>query len=191
MKKNIVIGLTGGIACGKNTVAEMFRNYGAYIIDADVVAHQALNDSSIKEKIVATFGESILNNKGDIERPKLGRIVFDNPDGLRALNAIVHPPVEEYTKAEIKDKLLSDEYKAIVINAPLLIEAKLTYMVDSVVLVYADGDAQMQRLAQMPFSEKSKFADFIINNNGSLTETKRQVKEIWETLMADKCIGYP
>ena len=203
MKKNLVIGLTGGIACGKNTVAEMFRSSGAYVIDADLIAHQLLkNSSAVKQKIVATFGESALNDRGEIDRPKLGRMVFDRPDYLQALNEIVHPPVVELMAAEIEQELSSDEHSAIVVNVPLLIEANLTYMVDSVVLVHADEDVQMQRLAkrgmsqedarkriqsQMPFSEKAQFADFIIYNSGQISDTTRQTKQVWKALMGAIC----
>lgn len=203
MKKNLVIGLTGGIACGKNTVAEMFRSYGAYVVDADLIAHQLLkNSSAVKQKVVATFGESVLNASGEIDRPKLGSMVFDRPDDLQALNKIVHPPVVEFMKAEIERELSSDEHAAIVVNVPLLIEANLTYMVDSVVLVHADEDVQMQRLArrgmsqedarkrirsQMPFSEKAPFADFIIYNSGQISDTTSQAKQVWETLVGTIC----
>ncbi len=203
MKKNLVIGLTGGIACGKSTVAEMFQSYGAYVIDADLIAHQLLkNSSAVKQKVVATFGESILNDSGEIDRPKLGRMVFDRPDYLQALNEIVHPPVVEFMKAEIERELSSDEHAAIVVNVPLLIEANLTYMVDSVVLVHADEDVQMQRLArrgmsqedarkrirsQMSFSEKAQFADFIIYNSGQISDTTSQAKQVWETLVGTIC----
>ena len=203
MKKNLVIGLTGGIACGKNTVAEMFQSFGAYVIDADLIAHQLLKgDPSVRKEIVATFGDSILGNEGEIDRGKLGKMVFGESDLLRALNEIVHPPVVEAMAAEIEGHGWSDEHAAIVINVPLLMEANLTYMVDSVVLVYADEDVQIRRLAQrglsradaqkrirsqMPFSEKAPFADFIIYNSGDLSDTTEQVKRVWEALVERKC----
>jgi len=203
MKKNLVIGLTGGIACGKNTVAEMLQSFGAYVIDADLIAHQLLKDDpSVKREVITTFGESILGDEGEIDRPKLGRMVFGRPDLLRALNEIVHPPVVETMMAEIERHRWSDEHAAIVVNVPLLMEANLTYMVDSVVLVYADEDVQIQRLAQrglskadaqkrirsqMPFSEKTPFADFIIHNSGHLSDTTEQVKQVWEALVGREC----
>ena len=203
MKKNLVIGLTGGIACGKNTVAEMFQSFSAYVIDADLIAHQLLKDDpSVKQEIVTTFGESILGYEGEIDRGKLGGMVFGRPDLLWALNEIVHPPVVETMSAEIERHRRSDEHAAIVINVPLLIEANLTYMVDSVVLVYADEDVQIRRLAQrglsmadaqkrirsqMPFSEKAPFADFIIYNSGHRSDTAEQVKQVWEALVGKRC----
>jgi dephospho-CoA kinase len=198
MKKNLIIGLTGGIACGKTTVAGLFQNFGAHVIDADLVGHQLLReDPSVKKKLVATFGASILDSKNEIDRSKLGRIVFHSPDQLQALSKIVHPPIIERIKADIAKKSAAAEKSIIVIDAALLIELNLTYIVDFVVLVYADENMQMQRLtqrglsyedarrrinSQMPSHEKTRFADFIIYNNGSLSNTAKQAKEVWRAL---------
>jgi dephospho-CoA kinase len=203
MKKKLVVGLTGGIACGKTTVAEIFRNFGADVIDVDSLGHQLLKDDlSAKKKIVATFGRHILDDKGEIDRSKLGCIVFDNPDYLRALNELIHPPLIERTKADIEQKLSSVEHSIVVVDAALLIELNLMYMVDSVVLVYADEDIQMQRLmqrglsredarkrirSQMPSYKKAHFADFVIYNSGSLSDTTRQAKQVWEALTKTMC----
>ena len=199
MKKNPVIGLTGGIACGKNTVAEMFQSFGADVIDADLIVHHLLkNDLSVKRKVAAAFGESILDDEGEIDRRELGRIVFDNSDCRRALEEIIHPLVIESMETETRRKLSSGECRAVVVNVPLLIEKNLAHTVDSVVLVYADEDVQMKRLAQrglsleearqrirsqMPSSEKAQFADFIIYNNGLLSDTAKQAEQVWEDIM--------
>ena len=198
MKKSLVIGLTGGIACGKTTVANIFRRLGADVIDTDLQGHQLLRDDlSLKKKLVDTFGKCILSNEGEIDRSRLGRIVFDNPERLCVLNKLVHPPLIKRIEAKMGQKLSSAEHKIVVIDAALLIELNLMYMVDSIVLVHADEDIQIQRLiqrglskadaqkrirSQMPFQEKSRFADFIIYNNGSLSNTTGQVKQIWEVL---------
>ncbi len=198
MKKNLIIGLTGGIACGKTTVAKLFQDFGAEVIDADLVGHRLLReDPSVKEKLVATFGASILDSKNEINRSKLGRIVFNSPDQLQALSKIVHPPIVERIKADIARRSSSAQKSIIVIDAALLIELDLVYMVDFVVLVYADESIQMQRLtqrglssedaqrrikSQMPSHEKTRFADFTINNNGSLSNTAKQAKEVWRAL---------
>jgi dephospho-CoA kinase len=198
MKKNLIIGLTGGIACGKTTVAGLFHNFGADVIDADSVGHRLLReDPSVKKKLVATFGASILDSKDEIDRSKLGRIAFKSPDQLQALNRIIHPPIVERIKADIAKKSSSAEKSIIVIDAALLLELDLTYMVDFVVLVYADENIQMQRLtqrglpyedarrrikSQMPSHEKTRFADFVIYNNGSLSSTAKQAKEVWRAL---------
>ena len=198
MKKNLIIGLTGGIACGKTTVARLFQNFGADVIDADSVGHRLLReDLSVKKKLVATFGASILDSKNEIDRLKLGRIVFNSPDQLQALNKIVHPLIIERIKADVAKKSSSAGKSIIVIDAALLLELDLKYVVDFVVLVYADENIQMQRLtqrglsyedarrrikSQMPSHEKTRFADFVIYNNGSLSNTAKQAEEVWRAL---------
>ncbi len=198
MNKNLIIGLTGGIACGKTTVAGLFQDFGAHVIDADSVGHRLLReDTSVKNKLVATFGASILDCQNEVDRSKLGSIVFGNPDQLRALSKIVHPPIIERINADIAEKSSSAERSIIVIDAALLIELDLTYMVDFVVLVYADENIQMQRLmerglsyedaqrrikSQMPSHEKTRFADFIIYNNGLLSNTAKQAEKVWRAL---------
>lgn len=199
MKKNLVVGLTGGIASGKTTIAEIFQNLGADIIDADLLYHQLLRDDpSLKSSLAATFGEHILNESGEIDRTKLGPIVFANPYRLHTLNELVHPTVIRRMKGEIEQRLSSAEHKVVMIVVPLLIETKMTDMVDSVVLVYADEEIQLQRLmqrglsqedaqkrirSQMSSREKMRFANFIINNNGLLSDTIKQVKQVWKNLM--------
>lgn len=200
MGKILVIGLTGGIACGKTTVAKMFQSLGAYVVDADLVGHQILmDDANVKRHIIEAFGESILNDNGQIDRSKLGSIVFNNPDQLRLLNEIIHPPIIEAINAEVDKKLTSGEYKAIVLDVALLIECNMTHSVDYVVLVYANEDVQIQRLiqrgllkkeaekrilSQMPFEEKKHFADFVIYNDGTLSDTEKQVNRIWDELLS-------
>lgn len=198
MNKTLVIGLTGGIACGKTTVAKMFQNLGAYVINADLIGHQLLKDNSnVKRKIIETFGEHTLNDKGEIDRSKLGRIVFNNPEKLKLLNCIVHPIIIDKINTEVVRKLTSSEYKFIVLDVALLIECNMTHNVDYVVLVYADEETQIQRLvqrglskeeakkrilSQMPFEEKKPFADFVIYNNGDLSDTEKQVIQILNKL---------
>ena len=194
----MVIGLTGGIACGKTTIAKIFQNLGAIIIDLDSMSHQLLkNDPLIYEKLLYSFGCGILNEKGEIDRKKLGRLVFDNPDYLNVLNRIVHPPLIQITLEKIKQELTQDKNRIVVLDAALLIECNLTDMVDSVVLAYADESTQLRRLkerglsedearkriqSQMPFKEKQYFADYIICTNGSLNDTIKQVEQIWVSL---------
>jgi dephospho-CoA kinase len=204
----IVVGLTGGIASGKTTVARIFQNLGADVIDADSLGHQLLQDDlSVKRKLVATFGRCILNGEGEIDRSRLGCIVFDNPDYLRALNELVHPPLIERIKTEIEQKVSGariscPQKRVVVVDAALLIELDLTHIVDLVILVYADEDIQMQRLmqrglsqedaqkriqSQMPSYKKARFADFIIYSSGSLSDTTRQAKQVWEALNMMMC----
>jgi dephospho-CoA kinase len=195
MNKKPVIGLTGGIACGKTTVARIFQKLGAYVIDADSAGHQILkSDPNVKKQIVETFGQRVLNDKDEVDRSKLGPIVFNNPELLQSLNRIIHPRIINTINAEVKEKLSLPEYKAILVDVVLLIECNMMDMMDYVVLVHAEDDIQMQRLlqrglskedaqkrikSQMSFKEKQKFADFIIYNSSSLSDTEKQVEKIW------------
>ena len=203
MKNNLIVGLTGSIACGKTTVANIFRNLGADVIDADLIGHQVLRDDPVVyKKVVSTFGKGILKDNGEIDRAKLSRIVFNSSDHLRMLNEIVHPPVIDRINDEIKQRISSSKCHIIILEIALLIETNMTHMVDSIVVVYADEDAQMKRLSQRGLSsedarkrissqmssyEKARFADFIVYNNNSLSNTTRQVNEIWQSLREAMC----
>ena len=203
MKNNLIVGLTGSIACGKTTVANIFRNLGADVIDADLIGHQVLRDDPVVyKKVVSTFGKGILKDNGEIDRAKLSLIVFNSSDHLRMLNEIVHPPVIDRINDEIKQIISSSKCHIIILEIVLLIETNMTHMVDSIVVVYADEDLQMQRLGQRGLShedarkrissqmssyEKASFADFIVYNNDSLSNTTRQVNEIWQSLRKAMC----
>ena len=198
----MVIGLTGGIACGKTTVAKIFQNLGATIIDLDSLGHQLLkNDPLVYEKLLYSFGCGILNEKGEIDRTKLGRLVFDNPDYLNVLNSIVHPTIIQLTAEKINQEIAKDKFRIVVLDVVLLIECNMTGMVDSVVLVQADEKIQLQRLikrglseddarkrirSQMPFKEKQHFADYIIYTNKSLDDTIKQAEQVWASLRMKK-----
>ena len=151
---------------------------------------------------MCTFGRRILDGSGEINRSKLGHIVFDSPDDLRALNELIHPTIVERVEAEIEQKLSSAKHAAIVIDAALLIELDLTSMVDSIVLVTAEEGVQIQRLmkrglsredaqkrihSQMSSYEKERFADFIIRNNGPLSDMARRVRQVWDALIGTAC----
>jgi len=201
MNRKPIIGLTGGIACGKTTVAKMFQKLGAYVIDADLIGHQILKrEPEVKRQIVKTFGQGVLNDKGEVDRSKLGPIVFDNPELLQSLNKIIHPPIINAINEEIKVILSFPEYKAILVDVVLLIECNMMNIMDYVVLVHAEDGIQMQRLmqrglskedaqkrinSQMSFQEKRKFADFIIYNSGLLSDTEKQVEKIFRHLISD------
>ncbi len=198
----MVVGLTGGIACGKTTIAKRFVELGAEVIDVDAIGHNLLkNDPSVYKKIVEEFGCDILNEKGEIDRSKLGQIVFSDYEKLKILNQIVHPPLIEITKEMIAKLIAEDKNRIVLVDAALLIELGLTYMVDKVILAYADENTQIQRLiqrgmsyeeaykrinSQMPSSEKKHFADFIIYTDCSLEETIDQVDRVWNEINYEK-----
>lgn len=196
----IIVGLTGGIASGKSAIAAIFQEKGAFIIDADKVAHEVIgpNEDAWKE-IVKHFGKDILNPDGVIDREKLAAKVFDNEEALEKLNSIVHPRVVERFAKTVSDlKKKKNPPEAVVFDVPLLIEAGMHKMVDTVVVVYVSSEKQKERLqkrngftleeaekrlaAQMSPEEKKTYADYIINNEKSLSETRKQVDEFWSVI---------
>jgi len=187
----IVVGLTGGIASGKSTVAAIFREMSIPIIDADQIAKEVVqNGRAAYSKIVETFGKGILQEDLEINRAALGQIIFHNEQERQKLNSIVHPEVRKEMLKQ-KEQLIAEQYQLVVLDIPLLFESKLTYLVDQVVVVYVNELVQLERLqkrnnlskedalarikSQLPLTEKVKMADFVINNNGSIAETKEQV----------------
>lgn len=190
----LIIGLTGGIASGKSTVSRMLLDLNIPVIDADIQARNVVEKGEIAyHQIVETFGEGILAETGVIDRIKLGSIIFHDEKKRQQLNAIVHPAVRERMNNE-KEKLVKLGHSFVVLDIPLLFESKLSHMVEKTILVYVDEDIQLQRLknrnqlseyeaiariqSQMPLKEKIKLADEVINNNGSIENTKIQLMEI-------------
>lgn len=195
-KSHLVLGLTGSIGSGKSTVARMFQELGAEIIDADKVGHQLLEKREVKESIVKNFGSSILNKEGRIERRKLGRIVFQDRKRLEELNSIIHPLIF----GEIKRKITFSQARIIIVDAAILLEAGWNSLVDRVIVVGASYETGRKRVeengllsskevegiieAQFAQNEKIQKADFLIENEESIQETKRQVERVWRKLVA-------
>ena len=194
----IVVGLTGGIASGKSTVSAMFRQLGAHIIDYDVIARDVVRPGLPAWKgIVKEFGREVLNADSTVNRENLGRIVFDHPEKLARLNAIVHPAVFAEADRQVEEIRRKEPDAVVIKDVPLLIETQIHRTVDRVIVVTARGEDQIERLAgrglsgedarkriaaQMPIQEKEKFADFIIRNDGPIEDTQRQVEEIYRQL---------
>ena len=191
-----VIGLTGGIASGKSSVANMLEKLGAVIIDADLLAREVVAPGEPAYRaIVAAFGAEILNPYRTINRRALGGLVFADPEARSRLECITHPAIGRMAEERIAE-LRRSGLPAVFYMAPLLIEAGVTSRVDELWVVYADGETQVQRLmardgssreealrriaAQMPIEEKKKFGNVVIDNSGTPEETEKQVKEIWE-----------
>ena len=194
------IGVTGGIATGKNLVTNYFKELGCYIIDADEIYHELIYPGKpLWKKLVEEFGSTILHSQNMIDRKRLGDIVFNNKEALKKLNSITHNEIIK--KIEERAKLHENDYKIIVINAALLIEAGAKKIVDKVIVVWTDEQTQLERLmkrdniskneaekrikSQMSLKEKLKYADYVINNNGSKEQTKKQVIDLYKELIKD------
>ncbi|WP_319003473.1 dephospho-CoA kinase [Bacillus shivajii] len=190
----MIIGLTGGIATGKSTVANMMEKMGLPIIDADQIARQVVEPGAkAHEEIIQTFGEVILREDRTIDRKKLGAIIFNDESKRSALNAIVHPAVRAEMKMQA-NKYFYEGYQSVVMDIPLLIESELHHMVDKILLVYVHQDIQLERLvardqagtedaksriqSQLPIDEKKSHADAIIYNDKTLDKTKQQLTNI-------------
>jgi dephospho-CoA kinase len=191
---SVTIGLTGGIASGKSTVSSMFREMGIPVVDADVIARLVVEPGQeTYNEIVQSFGEGILYQDRTINREALGSIVFHNDDKRKVLNNIVHPAVRKRMLEE-KEQFITSGCSAVVLDIPLLFESGLSYMVDKTIVVYVNYENQLNRLmnrnqlsktealtrmqSQMPLEEKKALADEVIDNNGTIQESKLQLQKI-------------
>ena len=199
----MLIGLTGGIASGKSLVAEELKRLGAHLIDADEIAREVVKTGlPAYNEIVKEFGEKILNPDKTINRKELGRIIFSNAELRRRLERITHPRIQEKIDKYIKEIKGRNPDAIIVVDAALLIEAGLYKKMEKVIVVYADEKTQIERLmerdgftmdeaknrlsAQIPLTEKRRYADFVIENveGKSKEKIKDEVKTIFEKLNA-------
>ena len=193
------VGLTGGIASGKSTVARMLAEKGAVLIDFDELAHAVQEpEGSVWREIVRHFGEEILHEDRTIDRRKLGETVFADREKRELLNRLVHPAIFEEWQRRLAEIRVRRADAIVVSDIPLLIEAGLKGMVDLALLVYITPEEQVRRVmarnsfsreeaerrlaAQMPIEEKLRWADIVIRNGGSPEETRRVVSEVWMEL---------
>ncbi|MCM3673513.1 dephospho-CoA kinase [Peribacillus simplex] len=189
-----IIGITGGIASGKSSVSLYLQELGFTIVDADLASRAVVEPGEeAYHQVVKAFGEDILLMDGNIDRVKLGSIIFHDEEKRLLLNGIVHPAVRNWMRLKTEAALSSGE-ETVFMDIPLLFESKLTFMVEKTLLVYVDEQVQLQRLmnrnglsetealarinSQMPLADKKALADAVIDNNGDIIETKRQVKSI-------------
>ncbi|OIP74482.1 dephospho-CoA kinase [Candidatus Infernicultor aquiphilus] len=199
----LIIGLTGGIVSGKSTVARMFKDLGAKIVDADKLGHQViLPPGAAWKRIIKIFGKDILQKDQTINREKLGKIVFANQNLLKKLNKITHPEIIKLIKKEISlaKNNSKEEKKILIIDAALIYETKIDRLMDKIIVVYLDEEKQLKRLkkrnnlaekealqkikSQIPLKEKIERADYVIDNDDTLDKTRKQVEKIWEELMS-------
>jgi dephospho-CoA kinase len=194
-----VIGVTGSFGTGKTIVSRFFHEFGAIVLDADKIAHEALlAKNKTYNKIVKIFGERVLKKNGRIDRSRLGKVVFNNAALLKRLCAIVHPYVIKRISHDLKRIKARNPGATIILDIPLLIEADLLDLVDKLIVVKLDIKKQIERWkkrtglardevlrrigAQMPMVKKVRFSDFVIDNSGTKGQTKRKVKRIWEQI---------
>lgn len=190
-----VIGLTGGIASGKSTVARFLEERGAVVIDADLLSREAVGPGSAAlERIVAAFGEEVLLPDGGLDRKRLGRLVFADPAKRALLEGIVHPEVRRLAEEHVAG-LAAQGHRVLFYMAPLLIESGAVERVDEVWVVTVRPEIQLERLmrrdgigreeagriiaSQMPLAEKERHGRVVIDNSGTPEETRRVLAEIW------------
>ena len=197
-----VIGLTGGISSGKTTVSQFLAELGAVIIDADKIGHEVFKpDTETWQEIVAAFGRQILTPDGDIDRKKLGEMVFKNPESLSRLNRIMHPRMYELAKAQIEEHRRRG-VDVVVLEAPLLLEAGWAPLVDEVWVTIAPEATILKRLkgrsglseqealtrihSQLSSEERVSNANVVIDTDCSLDELKARVEKLWQKLQTSK-----
>ncbi len=195
----IVLGVTGGIATGKTTVVQMLKEMGAYVIDFDVLARQVVEpEKPAWKEIVAYFGEQVLQEDKRLDRKKLSDIVFRDMEKRKKLEGFTHPRIHEEFMTQLSEIVRKDPDAIVQVDVPLLIEQNLQYMYHKTLVVYLPEEKQIERLmerdgisreeaanrlkAQLPIDEKVGYADFVIYNDKSLEETRKQVAELWKTL---------
>jgi len=198
------VGLTGGIAAGKSVVGEMFAALGAHVIQADEIAHQLMQPGdAVYQDVVAHFGAGILNPGGSVNRARLAELAFGSkPSRVQELNQIVHPAVIRRQEQWMKQVAERDPHAIALVEAALILEADMAKRLDRLIVVTCHPEQRIERwarrlnvdeetarrevtrrmAAQLPDGEKIKAADFVVDNSGSLDETRRQVKEIYADL---------
>jgi len=196
-----VIGIVGGIGSGKSLVARAMQSLGGYLINADLLGHEALEQADVKTQIVQRWGDSILNAQGKADRRQIGRIVFANAEELRALESFVFPYIEKRIHEEIAHARTRSDVQFIILDAAILLETGWKRHCDKVVFVDTPRATRLQRLqnnrgwdeaevdrrekAQMPLEEKKLHADAVLLNDG---EPEKVVRLVQDTLVSWKVI---
>jgi dephospho-CoA kinase len=194
------VGLTGGIACGKSTVAQMFVRLGGHLIDFDKLAHEVQEPNRPAwQDVVLYFGREVLKPDLKIDRMKLAALVFNHPDKLQKLNDIVHPRVYEAWRSRLEEINRHHPHAIVFADVPLLFEGGMQHLFDLTILVMIEPEEQVNRLmirselcreeaelrlsCQMPIREKMNHADIIIDNRCGIDETEKTVAALWQDLL--------
>jgi dephospho-CoA kinase len=196
----VIAGLTGGIASGKSTVSAVLAEAGARVIDADRIAREAARKgTAVHADIVAHFGRDILLPDGEIDRRRLGDIVFNDPIEKQVLEGLIHPWVREETARRLERIRTEAPNAVVILDVPLLFEAGMHHGLEEVIVVYAPEAAQLARLmardrlppaealarirSQMPIEHKKALATLVIDNSGSLEKTRARTLEVYRQLV--------
>jgi dephospho-CoA kinase len=199
--KKPVIGILGGIASGKSTVAAEFGKLGCAVIDADKIAHKMLDESAIQQKIISVFGNSILDTDGKINRGKLGELAFSQTEKLTELTKILHPPVLAEIESQVQHLQEDTALKGIVIDMPLLLEVGWNKHCDRLIFVDCDEKTRLERVGKTAFlnknqlrirenfqislDKKTSIAENTIDNNSDLSALVRQVADIFLCILGN------
>ncbi len=195
----ILVGLTGGIATGKSTVAGMFGRCGATVIDADGLAREVVKPGKPAwHEIVRTFGKTILNSDRTVNRQTLGARVFGHPAKLRRLERIIHPRVAREQMRLTRAAARKDRKAVVIYDVPLLFEAGIDARVDTIIVVTTDRETQIARLkkrngftrsealrrikSQMPLADKRRRADYVLDGTLSLSQLKKEVRSLYQSM---------
>jgi dephospho-CoA kinase len=191
----VIVALTGGIGSGKSSIAKMFKDEGAYVIDFDYLARVVVEpDKPAWKKIIDYFGPEILSPDRTLNRSVLAEIVFSDIKSRKALEGFTHPRIFEKRDTLIKDIKKKDPKAIVIVDIPLLFELSLKKKYDKVILVYVSRDVQIKRAikrgvltkegvekrlkTQIPIEEKKLLSDYIINNEGNMKDTRDQVRKV-------------
>ena len=191
----ITVGLTGGIATGKSLVSQLLEEHGAFVINADLIAHELYNPGTIGfNSLISHFGDTILDLNGTIDRKKLASIVFTRKHEMDNLNTIMHPLIYDEIKKIMSD-LSNEKRPVVVVEAAVLIEAGWQDLFDQIWVVSSDMETVISRLntrngfsreeslkrinSQIPSKDRNKYADIVIENNGNTEILSSKIKELW------------
>lgn len=196
----MIIGLTGSIASGKSTVSQMLQELGYPVVDADLVARQVVEpETDTLRNIQQAFGPEVIREDGSMDREKVGSIIFNDPASRKKLNDIIHPAIRQEMLRQ-RQAHLDAGFETVIMDIPLLFESKLQHMVDKILVVSVSEEEQLRRLvernnftekdarariaSQLPMSVKEAGADEVLDNNGTVENTRRQLMRIldnWQT----------